>query len=45
MVRNIYENALKITGSLTRVSSLISDSLVKPKEVHEVIKIADDINP
>ena len=44
MLRNIHEHALKISGSLSRVSSLISDSPVKPKEIHEVANLVDDKN-
>ena len=41
MLRNIYENALKISGNMDKVSLMINDSLTKPKEIHEVM---DNLN-
>ena len=44
MLRNIYEQALCINNSVSKVSSLISDSITKPKQTHEVVDLLDDKN-
>ena len=44
MIRNIYEQSLQINNSICKVSSLISDSITKPKETHEVVDLLADKN-
>ena len=44
MIRNIYEKALSMSNSVNKVSGTISDSLAKPKEIHEVVDLLADSN-
>ncbi len=44
MLRNIYESALKISASMGKVSAMIDDSPIKPREIHEVVNLLDDKN-
>jgi len=44
MLRNIYEQALCINNSISKVSSLVSDSITKPKQTHEVADLLADKN-
>ena len=44
MLRNIYEHSLHINNSISKASSLIPDSIVKPKEIYEVVDLLDDKN-
>ena len=44
MMRNIYEQSIRMSGNLSKVSSLISDSETKPKEVFEVVDLLADKN-
>ena len=44
MIRNIYEQALTMSCSVSKVSVMITDSPVKPKEIYEVVNLVDDKN-
>lgn len=44
MLRNIYAHSLHINNSISKVSSLVSDSITKPKKVHEVVDMLADSN-
>ena len=44
MLRNIYEQSLCIDNSISKVSSLVSDSITKPKQTHEVVDMLADSN-
>ena len=44
MLRNIYEQALCINNSISKVSSSVSDSITKPKPTHEVADMLADSN-
>ncbi len=44
MLRNIYEQSLCINNSISKVSSLDSDSITKPKQTHEVADLLADKN-
>ena len=44
MLRNIYEHSINMSCSITKVSSMINDSPVKPKEIYEVVDLLDDKN-
>lgn len=37
MLRHIYEKTISLSNSLNKASASITDSLVKPKETHEVV--------
>ncbi|MBI2995361.1 MAG: hypothetical protein HYY52_01455 [Candidatus Melainabacteria bacterium] len=46
MTRSIYENAIRMSYSINKASSLISDSITKPKATHdhEVVDMLQDKN-
>ncbi len=44
MLRNIYEHSLCINNSISKVSSLLPDSITKPKQTHEVADLLADKN-
>lgn len=44
MIRNIYEQAISISNSMCKASSLIPDSITKPKNTHEVVDLLADKN-
>ena len=44
MLRNIYDHSLHINNSVSKVSALISDSVTKPRQVHEVADLLADKN-
>ncbi len=44
MLRNIYEQSLNMSCSISKVSSMIGDSPTKPKEIHEVVDLLNDKN-
>ena len=44
MIRNIYEQGLHINNSISKVASLVSDSITKPKQTHEVADMLADSN-
>lgn len=44
MLRNIYSQAITMSYSIGKVSSLIPDSPTKPRDVHEVVDLLADSN-
>lgn len=44
MLRNIYQHSLNISHAVDKVASIIPDSPVKPKEIHEVVDLLGDAN-
>lgn len=44
MLRNIYQQALSMSCTVNKAASIISDSLAKPKEIHEVVDLLSDKN-
>ena len=44
MLRNIYEQSLHINSSISKVASLVPDSVTKPKPTHEVADLLADSN-
>lgn len=44
MLRNIYEKALSMSISVNKAASITPDSLVKPKEIYEVVDLLSDKN-
>ena len=44
MLRNVYEHALSISNSVSKVSSLVDDTITKPKQTHEVADVLADSN-
>ena len=44
MLRNIYEHAISISNSVSKVSSLVDDTITKPKQTHEVADLLADKN-
>lgn len=44
MLRNIYESALNMSGSIGKVSAVIQDSPTKPRMIHEVVDLLSDKN-
>lgn len=44
MIRNIYESAFSISLSINKVSGIIEQSSVKPKEIYKVVDLLNDKN-
>lgn len=44
MLRNIYERALSMHNSISKVATTIKDVPTKPKEIYEVVDLLDDKN-
>ena len=44
MMRNIYEQAIRVSNSLSKVSGTVSDCVTKPKKTYEVVDLLSDKN-
>ena len=44
MIKSIYEKAISMADSVSKVSGTIPDSPTKPKEIHEVADLLTDKN-